>query len=267
MRIAPFLIAALFYAFATRTLWNGVALNSRKRHLFLFCSGVALAAQLLGLYIDAYSAHGVYLHFFAALSWVSAGMVGTLLIALGTRPVQRLGVVIFPIAMLTCVLAAIMGAPSQPNLSLDNWQIAMHAVLALAAFATLAVAALVAVMLNIQDRALRARHLQPWMQGAPPLTEVESLLFQLIGIGFGLLSLTLATGIVFVSDLFAQHLVHKTVLAISAWLVFGILLAGRWHFGWRGQRAIRMALIGFLLLALAYLGSKFVLEMILKRTL
>jgi ABC-type uncharacterized transport system permease subunit len=91
------------------------------------------------------------------------------------------------------------------------------------------------------------------------------LLFQLIGAGFVLLSLTLLTGALFVEDLFGQHLVHKTVLSFAAWVVFGALLFGRWRYGWRGRRAVRLTLIGMLVLLLAFFGSKFVLEIVLKR--
>ena len=94
---------------------------------------------------------------------------------------------------------------------------------------------------------------------------MEQLLFQLIGTGFVLLSAGLLTGIVFLEDVFAQHLVHKTVLSIAAWSIFGILLWGRWRFGWRGRKAIRWTLSGFGVLILAYFGSKLVLELILDR--
>jgi ABC-type uncharacterized transport system permease subunit len=87
-----------------------------------------------------------------------------------------------------------------------------------------------------------------------------------IAAGFVLLTLTLLSGVLFVDDLFAQHLVHKTVLSIAAWIVFGILLFGRWRWGWRGRRAVRLTLAGMAILLLAFFGSKFVLEVILHRT-
>jgi ABC-type uncharacterized transport system permease subunit len=91
------------------------------------------------------------------------------------------------------------------------------------------------------------------------------LLFRVIAAGFALLTLTLLTGALFVGNLFGQHLVHKTVLSIVAWLVFGVLLYGRWRFGWRGRRAVNLTLIGMAVLVLAFFGSKFVLELILHR--
>jgi ABC-type uncharacterized transport system permease subunit len=87
----------------------------------------------------------------------------------------------------------------------------------------------------------------------------------MIGVGFILLSLALVSGALFVQDLFAQHLVHKTVLSIVAWVVFAILLWGRQRFGWRGRTAIRWTLSGFFSLMLAYFGSKWVLEVVLGR--
>jgi ABC-type uncharacterized transport system permease subunit len=91
-------------------------------------------------------------------------------------------------------------------------------------------------------------------------------MFRVIAAGFVLLTLTLLSGVLFVDDLFAQHLVHKTVLSIAAWIVFGILLFGRWRWGWRGRRAVRLTLAGMAILLLAFFGSKFVLEVILHRT-
>jgi len=87
----------------------------------------------------------------------------------------------------------------------------------------------------------------------------------MIGVGFALLTLALVTGVLFLQDIFAQHLVHKTVLSIMAWCVFALLLWGRWRFGWRGRVAIRWTVGGFVFLMLAYFGSKLVLELILKR--
>jgi ABC-type uncharacterized transport system permease subunit len=81
-----------------------------------------------------------------------------------------------------------------------------------------------------------------------------------------LLTLTLLSGVLFVDNLFAQHLVQKTVLSIAAWLVFGVLLFGRWRWGWRGRRAVRLTLAGMVILLLAFFGSKFVFEVLLHRT-
>ena len=99
----------------------------------------------------------------------------------------------------------------------------------------------------------------------PPLQTMESLLFELLWVGEILLTLAILSGFYFLEDMFAQHLVHKTVFALSAWFIYALLLWGRHQMGWRGTKAIRWALAGFVCLMLAYFGSKLVLEIILNR--
>ena len=105
------------------------------------------------------------------------------------------------------------------------------------------------------------------LSGLPPLLTLERLLFRLIGLAFGLLTLTLVTGLAFSESLFGRALRfdHKTLFAILSWLTFAILLVGRYAYGWRGRTALRFTLLGFVMLLLAYVGSRFVLEVILHR--
>ena len=94
---------------------------------------------------------------------------------------------------------------------------------------------------------------------------MENLLFQMIAFGLGMLTLSLITGSLYLDDMFEQRLAHKTILSMIAWVVFTTLLWGRWKFGWRGKKAIRWTLSGFIVLMLAYMGSKWVAEIILGR--
>ena len=103
------------------------------------------------------------------------------------------------------------------------------------------------------------------VRSLPSLQSMETLMFQLLGAGLVLLTVSLVTGFVFLENLFAQHLAHKTILSLLAWLLFAVLLVGRSRYGWRGQTAIRWTLSGFAALMLAYFGSKLVLELILNR--
>jgi ABC-type uncharacterized transport system permease subunit len=105
------------------------------------------------------------------------------------------------------------------------------------------------------------------LREVPPLLAMESMLFRLIGAGFVLLTATLVSGVFFTELLFGRALRfdHKTVFTIASWLVFAGLLAGRFVFGWRGRTALRWTLAGFVMLLLAYIGSRFVLEVILQR--
>lgn len=205
---------------------------------------------------------GADLHFFAALSLVGLGMaILTVLVGVRGR-MAALGVIVFPIAAVTA--AAYAYVPHVGHDGLD-WRLQLHAWCALLAYATLAVAALLAMLLWAQERALRRREFHRWLRALPPLTELESLLFRTIAVGFVLLSATVLTGILFVHDFFAQHLSHKSVLSILSWLVFGALLFGRWRYGWRGTRAAGWTLTAMALLVLAFFGSKFVLELVLHR--
>jgi len=205
---------------------------------------------------------GVDLHFFSALSLVGLGMAALTTLYAAAGHMGALGVVVFPVAALCLLGDALAGGSSARAL---GWRLELHAWLALLAYATLAIAALLAMMLWLQERALRRREFHAWLRLLPPLTELESLLFRTIWAGFVLLSATLLTGVLFVHDFFAQHLIHKSVLSALSWLVFGALLLGRWRRGWRGAKAVRLTLVAMALLVLAFFGSKFVLELLLRR--
>ena len=231
-----------------RALSLGLASIAVITHLFL----------LIGIHRG-----GVDLHFFSALSIVGACIAMLCLFVAFARPVSTLGVIVFPIAAILLGIDVFLAPATQP-LPID-WQIKLHVVFALLGYSVLSIAALLAILLAFQEHALRTHRLNALVRALPPLTVTESLMFQLIGAGFVLLTLTLVTGIVFVTNLFDQHLAHKTVLSIAAWIVFGALLLGRWRYGWRGRSAVRLVLIGMFLLLLAFFGSQFVLEVILKR--
>jgi ABC-type uncharacterized transport system permease subunit len=204
-------------------------------------------------------AQGIQLHFFAALSLVSLGMATLTVSASLNQRLQTLGIVVFPLAALFLALFFLLGGATIIELS---WQSLLHATLALLAYATLAIASIIAVMLWFQERALRNRKIHGWLNALPPLVHMETLLFRVLGVGFALLSLVLVTGMLFVEDMLAQHLWHKTVLSALSWIVFAGLLFGRWRFGWRGPRAVRLTLIAMSLLLLSYFGSRAVLEML-----
>ena len=227
---------------------------------------LAVPAVLLHASVHLVAWHdlgGPELHFFAALSLVGLGMA-TLTAALGpAQRIEALGIIVFPLAAVALAAHALLGG-GRPRSEL-SWQLEMHALLALLAYATLAVATLLALMLWFQERALRQRHLGGWLRLLPPLTQMETLLFRSLGVAFALLSLTLLTGVVFVDDLFAQDLGHKTVLSILSWVVLGVLLFGHWRWGWRGPRAAKLTLVAMALLLLAFFGSKFVYELLLHR--
>jgi len=144
--------------------------------------------------------------------------------------------------------------------SAPGWELSAHILLSMAAAALLFAAAVNALLLVFLERRLRSRRLVDIPTVLPPLDTLERVMFRLIGAGFAFLTLALFTGFVFVTNLFTQLLLQKTVLSLVAWLLFGILLIGRIRFGWRGRSAVQWTLSGFAVLAVAYFGSKFVLE-------
>lgn len=255
------LLAALAYAAAALGLAHGLQSGVSQSRAMAWVAAPAILLHAATHGLGWARLQGPDLHFFAALSLVSLGMAALSTLAASTRRMEALGVVVYPLAALMVLLYHFAGHGQSAPL---DWRLQLHALLALLAYAALAVAALLAVFLWFQERALRRRQLHGWLRALPPLVQSEELLFRSLQASFGLLTLALVTGVMFVQDLLAQHLWHKTVLSVLSWIVLAVLLFGRWRFGWRGPRAVKLTLTSMLLLLLAFFGSKFVLEMLLR---
>jgi ABC-type uncharacterized transport system permease subunit len=261
-------LAALLYLLAggwlaARLARAGAGATGSKGGPLALGWGAALLHAMI-LAQTVFQPAGLNLGFFNALSFTGCLIGVVLLAAAMVRPVENLGIVVLPFDALTLVLGLLF--PSERIVAdTGQWPLELHILIAILAYSLLALAAAQAVLLAIQDYRLRHRQPGGFLRGIPPLTAMEALLFQMIGAGFILLSITLISGLFFLHDLFAQHLVHKATLSFVAWGVFGVLLWGRWRFGWRGRTAIRWTLSGFAFLVLAYFGSKLVLELILQR--
>lgn len=254
--IALYLLAAALIA---RPLLADATPRPRLPMALATCALLAHAGVLLASHRGALD-----LHFFAAVSLVACVVAALTILVNLSRPIVALGVIVFPVAALLLGIDVFAAPPTVPQPM--DWQIKLHVTVALLAYSVLSIAAALAVLLAVQERALRHRRFGGVLRALPPLTLTETLLFRLIGVGFLLLTLTLLTGVLFVKDLFGQHLAHKTVLSIAAWLVFGVLAWGRVRHGWRGARAIHLTLAGMAFLLLAFFGTKFVLELVLRRT-
>lgn len=143
----------------------------------------------------------------------------------------------------------------------------LHFAIAMLAYSLFIVATMHAVVMLAEQKWLHRGILPPFLRSLPPLLEMEALLFRILFAAFVLLTLTVVSGLFFSEQVFGKPLqaTHKTVFGIVSWLIFGSLLWGRYFRGWRGKRAVYLTLWGFAALLLAYLGSKFVLEIILHR--
>jgi|TARA_B110000444_G_C18846370_1_gene602286 ABC-type uncharacterized transport system permease subunit len=171
-----------------------------------------------------------------------------------------LSALILSIAMTTIAMKAKTPGLSSPVVST---QVGFHIFLSILSFSMLTIAAFQALFLALQEWRLRRKRFGNFPQIFPSLQTMESLLFETLWAGFGLLTLSLATGLIFFEDLFAQHLAHKAFFSLFSWIFFAILLWGRHFRGWRGKTAIRWTLVGFGTLAIAYWGTKFVLKVLL----
>lgn len=259
LAISLYLIASILLT--VRLLRGSIEFTCQRNHIVLLGMAAALIHAMI-LYPVILTPGGLNLGFFLAASLIALTTALLLLLATLFEPVENLGIVVFPVAALS--LGLILLFPGQHILmAAASWQLETHILLSLLAYSTLGLAVLQALLLAIQDRHLHNRQPGGFIRALPPLQVMESLLFQMIAAGFVLLTLALITGMLFLEDIFAQHLVHKTTLSIAAWSVFAILLWGRWRFGWRGKVAIRWTIGGFAFLMLAYFGSKFVLELVL----
>lgn len=255
-----YLIAAVFLAIR---LHNRVTTASSK---WQGLAPAAIAIILHGwiLVQHLFTSAGLDLGIVNAISlitWLACAMLILLAIS---RPVENLGIIAFPGSALAIVLESSFDT-SRITESV-NTPLEIHILISVAAYSILSIAAVQAILLTIQDYNLRNKRPGGFIRALPPLQSMETLLFQMIALGFALHSISLLTGFFFLENMLAQHMVHKTVLSITAWLVFGTLLWGRWKFGWRGRTAIRWTLSGFAVLALGYLGSKMVLEIIIGHT-
>ncbi|SDX24775.1 cytochrome C assembly family protein [Marinobacter mobilis] len=196
----------------------------------------------------------------------SAVLISWLIVALQLafnlrKPVQTLTLGTYPLAGLTILLSLATPTPSHV-IAEDNYGVLSHIVLSITAYSLFTLAAAQAGILYFQNRQLKHNYNSLFVRNLPPLQTMESVLFEMVWAGVVLLVLAIVTGAVFVDDLFAQKLAHKTVFSLISLAVFVALLVGRYTRGWRGITASRWTLAGCALLMLGFYGSKFVVELL-----
>jgi ABC-type uncharacterized transport system permease subunit len=261
LTIALYLGSGLFIAMR---LFMGQSARRPPRALGLILGFFGVAAQTVLLYQTIVTPSGINLGFFNAVTLASWTILTLLLLSALSKPVENLGIALFPLGALMVWLES--RYPTTRLLSPSAaWGIKLHVLVSMLAYSLLALASVQAVLLAVQDHHLHNRHPGGFIRALPPLQTMEFLLFEMISAGFVLLTLSLLSGFLFLEDMFAQHMVHKTVLSVVGWVVFGTLLIGRFRVGWRGRTAIIWTLSGFVVLMLAYFGSKAVLELVLQR--
>lgn len=246
-----------------RRLATQAAMTERRLSAVFVVAGIGLLLHAVVLYQNFIGSEGLNFGVFNALSLLAWLIALLLVVSMFNLAVENLGVVIFPLAALALILEA--SFTTEHIVNSDDFTLKIHILISILSSSIVTIAAIQALLLAIQDRHLHNKHPGGFIRALPPLQTMETLMFQMLVVGFILQSFSLISGFVFLEDMFAQHLVHKTVLSILAWCVFAVLLWGRWRYGWRGKTAIRVTLSGFILLMLAYIGSKLVLEVMIGR--
>jgi ABC-type uncharacterized transport system permease subunit len=265
---------AVLYLFVAWREWLTLQ-NESARPPVWHAPVLALAVGLHGVIL----AHGIYqdgqlrfgfAHALSATLWLTALIVWIESFFSASR---GLFLLVLPLAAITTLLplaypGAVLGQAT------DAPMFRVHLLLAIMAYSLLTIAAMHALLMASMDRRLHGEtaavtggRLAHFLDRLPPLLAMETVLFRLIGAGFLLLTATLVSGIFFSEEIFGRALRfdHKTVFTFAAWIIFGALLVGRIVFGWRGRTALRWTLTGFAMLMLAYVGSRFVLEVLLQR--
>ncbi|MDH4394631.1 MAG: cytochrome c biogenesis protein CcsA [Limnobacter sp.] len=227
---------------------------------------------LQGLLFQADGLHFGFVYGLMCVAWLAAFVA---FVESFFNQVTLVEMLVFPLCALVFALPGFL--PEEGRMPLTGtFLFQLHLLIAVAAYSLLGIAAAHALVMAYQEKALHGSNLavrdshrfrEKLLDHLPPLMAMEATLFRQLWAGFGLLSLTLLTGFVFAEQWSGQvfRFDHKTLFSVLAWLSFATLLGGRMLFGWRGKVALRWCLSSYGVLILAYFGTQFVLEFILKR--
>lgn len=209
-----------------------------------------------GLYLGVGNAVSVIIALAVLIYWVASFF----------HRLEALNVLVLPAAAVLSLLP-IFVPTSGPLENTELFVFRAHVLIALLAYSLITVASLHVLLMAVVEKRLHSGNVPSFMQALPSLLAMETVLFRIIGAGFLFLTLTLATGVLFSEELFGKALTftHKTLFGFLSWFIFAALLVGRKFYGWRGRVAVRWTLAGFMALILAYIGSRFVVEIILRR--
>ena len=261
--IVPGVVAVVLYLAGTWLQARALARNVPVSALILRALVVpALALHAIAAYGTMDLPQGINLSL-ASVASLTALIVLAMVAAAGiARPVHSLFVLLFPLSALA-LLASLFLQRDQASAGGMNDALAVHVLVSILAYSILLMAALQSILVGIAERYIRAKSHILMLRILPPLETMEHLLFVMLWVGFAGLTVAIGSGFIYLDDLFAQHVVHHTVLSSASWIVYVALLVGRRAFGWRGTAAVRWTLSAFALLLLGYFGSKFVLEVLL----
>ncbi len=243
---------------------NDPHLGPRPSASVAWAIGLAIVCHASAVFPGINNLTALNLALGSTISIVALAIVALFLLSAVRQPILALGFLVLPVAAAAVAIGSIFPGDPHP-LRLTSGLALAHSLIAALAYAFLSLAVTQAMLVRVQERSLRQKHSLGMIRSLPPVETLETLLFQLITVGFVLLSITLLSGISFSNQLFGKAFVfnHHAVLSLLAWCSFATLLGGRVFAGWRGQFAVQWTLASFILLLLAYFGTRFVLEVLL----
>lgn len=234
------------------------------KHFISFLLGTAaVSLQLIVTLTYILDDNRILFGFFNTASLVLCFIVISLLLFSAKKPLQAIFLAVYPISA-ACIFGVLFFHETDQVFSPSGSGIFIHIILSILAYSVLSIAAIQAILLYMQNNNLKKKNNTVLIRNLPPLLTMESLLFEMLWSGTILLTLAITFGFIFVDDLFAQHLAHKSVLSILALGIFSTLLLGRRIYGWRGLTASKWTLWGSSVLMLGFFGSKLVLEWLIK---
>ena len=229
---------------------------------------IALVAHIFSIVNPLANSEVLSFSFVALGTYVMWFISVILFVSTLSRKIQALAVLILPITIFSLVFMMISSGSLNNDIQINSG-LGIHILVSLLAYSTLMLAAIQAALLATQNNYLHQRLKNPkqssFVRTLPALEDMEYFLFHLIAVGVLLLSISLLSGFYYLDNLFGSSVAHKTILSIVSWVIFSGLLFGRLKYGWRGKTAVRWTISGFAVLALAFFGSKFIQEYVIKK--
>jgi ABC-type uncharacterized transport system permease subunit len=230
-----------------------------KHFISLLLGTTAVSLQFIVTLTYILDGNKILFGFFNTASLVLCFIVISLLLFSARKPLQAIFLAIYPISA-ACIFGALFFHETEQSFSPSGSGIFIHIILSIIAYSVFSIAAIQAILLYIQNNNLKKKNNTILIRNLPPLLTMETLLFEMIWSGTILLTFAIIFGFIFVNDLFAQQLAHKSILSILALAIFATLLIGRKVYGWRGLTASKWTLWGSSVLMIGFFGSKLVLE-------
>lgn len=256
------LFAVFFYLMGS--VFQGLNFISNKdtrRKVFVF-AGLAVLAHAISAYGVIRHNDGFHFGLFEISTLITLSISLVVLISSLRKPLENLFLGLFPLAVISIIASLAISSDYPPTIM--SASLASHVLISILAYSFITIAALQAGFLAYQNHELKQGHAGGLLSKFPSLQTMEAFLFELVWVGQILLTLTIVTAFLFFDNIWGiDGVIHKTVFSLLAWIVFAVLLWGRYQLGWRGQTAIRGTLSGFGLLIIAFYGVKFALEYII----